>query len=90
MLVVGLLVVVAVVSFLFGRMTKVLKIMEISDVFTPNPARSKTQQAQDAVMQLKNEIAKTGAVKFTPYRAVYATPQKKSDCKRVSLKVVLN
>jgi len=39
-------------------------IITVTDVFTPNPTRSKNMQAQDAVMQLKNEIVKSGALKM--------------------------
>lgn len=80
MLVALLLIVVAGVAFFFGRMSKSINVIEVSDVFTPNPARSETQQAQDAIMQLKNEIAKTGALKITTY----------ADCKKATLKIVLN
>ena len=40
------------------------KIVELSDVLLYNPSRTQTQFVQDAVMQLKNEIAKSGAVKI--------------------------
>ena len=36
-------------------------IVEVYDTFTPNPGRSLKQLKQDAIMQLKNEIAESGA-----------------------------
>ena len=39
-------------------------VIEVTDTFFPNKSRSKTQQEQDAVLQLKNEIAKSGALKL--------------------------
>jgi len=36
----------------------------ITDTFVPNESRSENMQAQDAVMQLKNEIAQSGALKM--------------------------
>jgi hypothetical protein len=39
-------------------------IVELTDVFKPNPSRSPHQLKQDAIMQLKNEIAKSGAGKY--------------------------
>jgi len=56
------------------------KTVELSDVLAYNPSRTQTQFVQDAVMQLKNEIANSGAVKI----------DKMSDGNyKVSIKVVI-
>jgi len=39
------------------------KILTLTDTYTPNPNRSANQQANDDVLRLQNEIAKSGAVK---------------------------
>ena len=59
--------VIAFAAFLLGWAVSSFvckpKIMELSDVFTPSPNRSDKRILQDAVMQLQNEIADSGAVK---------------------------
>ena len=50
-------------GFAIGSIINKPKIAELSDVFTPSSNRSDKKVLQDAVMQLQNEIAGSGAVK---------------------------
>ena len=43
---------------------KKIRTMILHDIFVPNDNRSQSQLLQDAVMQLKNEIANSGALKI--------------------------
>jgi len=51
-------------GFILGFYIRGRKIVTVTDTFVPNQTRSEYMQAQDAVMQLKNEIAKSGAIKI--------------------------
>ena len=79
-IVVILMVITAVVFFGLGWGAKRLNVITISDTFKPSTLRSQSQQIQDAVLQLKNELAATGALKRE------ALPD---GFEKVSLKVVL-
>ena len=46
-----------------GLWLKEVRTHTITDTYTPNRSRSDLQQAQDDVMQLKNEIAQAGVIK---------------------------
>ena len=50
-------------SFVIGRMSKMPKIVELSDIFRPSASRTGKNMMKDAVLQLQNEIAESGAVK---------------------------
>jgi hypothetical protein len=54
------------IAFFIGKTLNKFNIIKISDTFTPDKERSEIQQKQDAVMLLKDEIAKSGALKITP------------------------
>ena len=52
-------------AFFVGRYTKYkYKVVELSDKFTPNTYRTKAQISNDAVLQLANELSKSGAIKI--------------------------
>ena len=69
-----------VIGFLLCLAYKKVNVIEVSDVLNTSVKRSDKQVLQDGLMQLKNEIAATGAVK----------QEKLADGNiRVSLKVVL-
>ncbi|MDR2205753.1 MAG: hypothetical protein LBE36_06335 [Flavobacteriaceae bacterium] len=53
-------------GFLAGLTLRKYDAIEISDTFTPNKTRSEKQQRHDAVMLLKDEIAKSEALNITP------------------------
>jgi hypothetical protein len=63
-MIVKIVAVTAGIAFLIGRYSKTFRVKELSDTFYPNKGRSETQISNDAVMQLKNEIASSGAVKY--------------------------
>jgi len=67
------------VGFHIGFWSYEKNVKTLSDEHLPNYARSKTQQEQDAVMLLKNEIAESGALQFE---------ELESGSVRVSLRVV--
>ena len=52
-----------VIGFLLGLAYKKVNVIEVSDVLNSNVNRSEKQVLGDGLMQLKNEIAATGAVK---------------------------
>ena len=53
------------VGFFFGRISKELNVVELSDVLGKSAAnRTDKQTHQDGVMQLKNEIASSGAIRL--------------------------
>jgi len=53
----------AVTGILIGLWIRDTQTRIITDTYTPNRSRSDLQQAQDDVMQLKNEIAQAGVIK---------------------------
>jgi len=52
------------VGIILGYYIKSRKTITVTDTFVPNQSRGEYMQAQDAVMQLKNEIAHCGAIKI--------------------------
>jgi len=75
-----IIVVTAALFFALGWAFRRIDVITISDTFKPSTLRSPAQQIQDAIMQLKNELMNTGALK----RETLPDGQEK-----VSLKVVL-
>ena len=53
-----------IAGIIIGRLSISSKIVTLSDVYTPKPDRDPKRMAQDEVMQLQNEIIKSGAVKL--------------------------
>jgi len=53
------------VGILIGRMSKSVKVVTLHDILKSKETyRSETQKLQDGVMQLKNEIANSNAMKI--------------------------
>jgi hypothetical protein len=55
---------VLVIGFGLGKITKKRKVITLSDRLVTKTWRSDVQRKQDAVLQLQNEILKSGAVKM--------------------------
>ena len=54
---------ILVAGMLTGMWISDLRIITLSDTYTPKEGRNPVRQAQDEVLQLQNEIIESGAVK---------------------------
>jgi len=52
-----------VLGLLLGKYTFKQDVVEVCDSFKPNPKRTDGQLACDAILQLQNEIAKSGCLR---------------------------
>jgi hypothetical protein len=64
MIAVTLIIVASIFGFIIGIWYNKQQAITVSDRFTPNRKRTDVQIATDAVMQLQNEIANSGALKM--------------------------